>query len=110
MRPGQIAWQQATEELADIEEIAMTTPTITIPPEAVKAGARKLWTVRKALFGAAFPRKTWEELSDEKRTELLNEAAAACLAMLEAWPGMRETGWYGPAIILPLPTENTNDT
>jgi len=63
---------------------------ITIPPEALEAAARAI------------------EDADVGMVPSYEEAArAACLAMLKAWPGF----WIHPytkAIILPLPTENTD--
>lgn len=74
---------------------------ITIPPEAIEAAARAV---------AAEVRHDWDtagKFQDKWRAV----ARAACLAMLEAWPGMvcAEEDYLGPAcIILPL-TENHND-
>ena len=83
---------------------------ITIPPEALEAAARKLWLMRKELFGPAFPRKTWEELSDGKRSELLDEARAAIAAAINAWPGMEMEMVHMEEdyLILPLPKESRN--
>ena len=67
---------------------------ITIPPEAAKALAMAIYEI------------TGEGID-------MDEARAACLAMLKAWPGMEQVPpQYGdrvpPVIILPL-TETTND-
>lgn len=73
---------------------------VTIPPEALEAAAR-------AVRNARLMSRTSEET-----------ARAACLAMLEAWQtekhkmivgvAIDEVGGQCPAIILPLPQENTN--
>jgi len=66
---------------------------ITIPAAALEAGARaiaeSLRTVR---------------LTTEAQDGYKPEARAACLAMLEAWPGMRikMDQHNGPDIVLPL--------
>lgn len=68
-----------------------------IPPEALEAAAKAMWKTDDP--------SQWE----------LGMARAACLAMLEAWPGMSRGDarqWSVmpdmPIIILPL-TENPND-
>ena len=67
---------------------------ITIPAEAAKALAMAIYEI------------TGEGID-------MDEARAACLALLKAWPGMEQVPpQYGdrvpPVIILPL-TETTND-
>ena len=74
---------------------------ITIPPAALEAGAR---AITMALIFAVEEDCRALALTDDERTEL---ARAACLAMIEAWPGMR-VSWLASndgAIVLPLPTE-----
>ena len=66
---------------------------ITIPPKALRAA-------RAASMNA--------------RGDGEDPVRAACLAMLKAWPGIEVrqmySVWSGKhGIILPLPTENTND-
>lgn len=52
----------------------------------------------------------WDDLPQERRDELISEARAAALALLEAWPGAFRDYWNGDwSIILPLPTETDND-
>lgn len=57
--------------------------------------------------------QTWDALDDAEQTHYLSQARAAFLAMIEAWPGMRD-GWMGvattatPALILPI-MENPDD-
>jgi hypothetical protein len=66
--------------------------TITIPPEALKAGADLT-------------------LSSGFRLHP-DEARAVFLAMLRSWPGMTTSAWASPApnaIILPLPREPNDD-
>ena len=75
--------------------------SITIPPEALQAGAR---AITMALILAVEEDCRALALTDDERTEV---ARAACLAMLQAWPGMR-ISWLASndgAIVLPLPTE-----
>lgn len=56
----------------------------------------------------------WDDLPQERRDELISEARAAALALLEAWPGMlyrhtpNDPRGDRPAIILPL-METDND-
>ena len=79
---------------------------ITIPPEALEAGAR---AIEQSLKTARITLETEDGYKPEAR--------AACLAMLKAWPGMEhdpgalvaETYRDPGKIILPLPQENTND-
>ncbi len=76
----------------------MTAPDIHIPDEARKAA--------KAAYNSALDRG---EASIEKLVD------AACLAMLRAWPGMRDSqhvsfdGRVENAIILPLTQEPSDD-
>jgi hypothetical protein len=79
--------------------------SITIPPEALQAGAR---AITMALILAVEEDCRALALTDDERTEV---ARAACLAMLQAWPGMR-ISWLASndgAIVLPLPTEASDD-
>lgn len=76
---------------------------IKLPDEALKAGAREITLALMHVVDedAALP------LTDDERAEL---ARAAFLAMLEAWPGAYQRGYYtaeGPrdSFILPLPQE-----
>lgn len=55
----------------------------------------------------------WDDLPQERRDELISEARAAALALLEAWPGMHHYNphaepYYGKHIILPLNTGTDN--
>jgi hypothetical protein len=89
---------------------------ITIPPKALEAAARSA-----VLFNGGDPDKKLRQTLHRKTIAQWEQVApvieAACLAMLEAWPGMQmkwseqffETGRSGtPAIILPL-TESNDD-
>jgi ferric iron reductase protein FhuF len=90
----------------------MADLTITIPPEALEAG-------KDTAF--AWLRSHMEDdvrvqhMTDEELTELVS---AACLAMLNAWPGMSvekthigvSSDVFSQDIILPLPKEPGNDT
>ena len=73
---------------------------ITIPPAALDAGAR---AIEKSLKTA--------RITLESEDGYKPEARAACLAMIEAWPGMR-ISWLAlndGAIVLPLPAEARDD-
>ena len=72
---------------------------ITIPPEALEAAARA--------------HAKMNEGHDEWWVLHVDKVRAACLAMLNAWPGMAVNDgcpvWHAyPHIILSLPTENTD--
>lgn len=85
---------------------------ITIPPEALEAAARAL---ADAYYRHCSDDRITLADTDDTPEDWMNEARAACLAMLRAWPGMWEQHITSPAlnrplsIILPLPQENTND-
>ena len=82
---------------------------ITIPPEALEAAAIELY--RSATHSPqGF---SWATVHPRVRERWRKNARAACLTMLENWPGMEQVPpQYGdrvpPVIILPL-TETTND-
>lgn len=61
----------------------MSETDITIPREAEEAVAKTIACQRY--------RKTWGLLTDLEREVCVNDARAACLAMLRAWPGMKMT-------------------
>ena len=108
---------------------------ITIPREAEEEVAFELWAQDYAHIDPEYRRQIWDrsydhwwqflpdadvviatddpELSNVQlgRETYINRARAACLAMLKAWPGMEwKLYWRSlDEIILPLPTENTND-
>ena len=75
---------------------------ITIPPAALEAGAR---AIAESLRTA--------RLTTEAQDGYKPEARAACLAMLQAWPGMTREGVVmarrTPRIILPLPPTEASD-
>jgi hypothetical protein len=73
---------------------------ITIPPEALEAGAR---AIAESLRTA--------RLTTEAQDGYKPEARAACIAMLRAWEGMR-ISWLASndgAIVLPLPQEASDE-
>tara|TARA_R110000868_G_scaffold399706_1_gene673668 strand:+ start:283 stop:522 length:240 start_codon:yes stop_codon:yes gene_type:complete len=74
---------------------------IIIPPAALEAGARAL---------ARYNCEKWDNDPDRWRAYFTDEARAACMAMLQAWPRMYRTDstLFSPALILPL-TEKTDD-
>lgn len=75
--------------------------TITLPPEALEAAAKEQ---------ASRDNVQWDDLNDLAKLIRLDDARAACLAMLRAWlMGSAELSDKGnPHIILPL-TENSNE-
>ena len=84
---------------------------IKIPPAALEAGAR-------AFIGYGVDAAVWDHLGDAYKNQLQKEMIAACIAMIEAWPGMeyvfRQPTRYSvcyskPAIILPLPPQEASD-
>lgn len=79
---------------------------ITIPPAALEAGARAL---------ARYNCEQWDNDPDRWRAYFTDEARAAFLAMIDAWPGMGrfedETGWdvhIELPLLIPL-TEASDD-
>ena len=66
---------------------------ITIPPEALEAGARASYEdwVSICVTSGGVPEeyRAWDDLEDGERDEWRDHARAACLAMLRAWPGMK---------------------
>lgn len=84
---------------------------ITIPPEALEAAAMADFEAWRKYHHRT---ETWDDLLPEEQESYRVAARAACLAMLEAWPGMGtvatedHTGIW-PKIILPLPQENSNE-
>lgn len=91
----------------------MLTDDMKLPPEVVEAGARALCKDAR-LF--------WPDLTQEEHDVMRGEARAAIIAMINAWPGMEVedlSRWVTdgmdlpyvveyPAIILPLPQENSD--
>ena len=75
-----------------------------IPAAALEAGARAL---------ARYNCEQWDNDPDRWRAYFTDEARAAFLAMLDAWPGMDVERFMpdsGPYTIhLPLPTEASDD-
>lgn len=82
--------------------------TITIPPEALEAGAWAIYTQR---YGEQFtpfddaPLWTGDNMRDQAR--------AAFLAMIEAWPdtakGYSSTWWGQRTLMLPIGEETHDD-
>ena len=60
---------------------------ITIPPEALEAGVRAMIVKDSGPAGSRLFEIHWAEFSDTYRESL----RAACLAMLNAWPGLTHT-------------------
>lgn len=84
---------------------------ITIPPEALEAGKDTAFSWLRSYMEDDVRVK---EMTDEELTELVG---AACLAMLNNWPGMHIHEWQRPwlggmsgtDVILPLLAEDNND-
>ena len=84
---------------------------ITIPPAALEAGARAIYfAFTEVNIGDGEDR--WERLLPRYRAEYREQARAAFVAMVEAWPGVCSLGhgvhselWLDGVLILPLPTE-----
>ena len=72
-----------------------------VPPAALEAGARAL---------ARYNCEQWDNDPDRWRAYFTDEARAAFLAMINAWPGMRIDDTYrwlsNAAIILPMEDKN----
>lgn len=73
---------------------------ITIPAAAIEAVAEQ--------FARSEHSMPLDQLPEIVQLRLRNNARAACLAMLEAWPGGAKAT-LAPYIILPLPKENPDD-
>lgn len=85
---------------------------ITIPPAALEAAARaahQKWREQASVGDDIAEYQEWDDLSPEVQEEQRENARAACLAMLESWPGMdieRFAPWSKDRTIhLPLPQE-----
>ena len=63
-----------------------------IPPEVLEAGAKRIYQHWHLNNADLLP--PWELLAAEYRTRWLDQAAGAALAMLEAWPGMRQRPFW----------------
>jgi hypothetical protein len=79
---------------------------ITIPDEALEAGAR-------AFIERRVDACVWVHLSDESKRGYQAEMRAAFLAMLEAWPGMtlhqQDINAEYSYFVLPLPQEASDE-
>ena len=79
---------------------------ITIPPEALEAAAKVLHA-----HAEIFDDVPWDDLSANDQEAYMDEARAACLAMLKAWPHatigrhtvLSRSPSEGHAVHLPLP-------
>ena len=73
---------------------------ITIPKEALEAAAKVLHD-----HAEIFDDVPWEDLSGADQEAYMDEARAACLAMLKNWPGAAEnSSRLGEKLfVLPLP-------
>jgi hypothetical protein len=83
---------------------------ITIPAAALEAAAQRIYeTWRDRDSTQLLP--PWKYLVAQYRQTWLDQARAACLAMMTAWPGMR-ISWLAlndGAIVLPLPPQEASD-
>ena len=83
----------------------MQMTDIIIPPAALEAGARAIYlTFTEVNIGDG--EDHWERLLPQYRAEYRAQARAACMAMLQAWPGMQHDNYV---IVLPLPTETSDE-
>ena len=74
-----------------------------IPAAALEAGARRIYeTWRDRDSTQLFP--PWEWLDAQYRQTWLDQARAACIAMLEAWEGMQHDNY-----VIVLPQEVIHD-
>lgn len=83
--------------------------TITIPPVVINAVAKSEYTRACKRGSREWP--AWEDLEPHRQKLWLDDAHAACLAMLEAWPGMEVFSIMSDgeeSILLPI-TENSNE-
>ena len=81
--------------------------SIIIPPAALEAGAVALLEQLDAIADEDGLVREREELTPEEQELFRRVARAACLAMIEAWPGMHFIGNIG--VHLPLPTEASDE-
>ena len=86
---------------------------ITIPPAALEAGARRIYETWRDSTQLLPP---WKYLVAQYRQTWLDQARAAFIAMLQAWPGMSQLAENDSAsiremaaLILPLPQENSDE-
>ena len=104
--------------MADITR-SPDTGRISIPDAVVEAVAVAEWDAERARI-EDFTLPLFEELHPVVKKLKLENARAACLAMLEAWPGMLTDGDLVPgengpplhlvnAIILPFPPQENSD-
>jgi hypothetical protein len=88
-----------------------------IPDEVVEAGAKAahdVWRRQASVGDDIAEYAPWHEMSADLQDEYLDQARAACLAMLENWPGMRlgkyrDVAGDNDRIILPLPPQEASD-
>jgi hypothetical protein len=81
---------------------------ITIPPEALEAGARAIYfAFTEANIGDGEDR--WDRLLPRYRAEYREQARAAFLAVVEMWPDMAHRVMPYPALILPLTETSTTE-
>lgn len=94
-----------------------------IPDEVVEAAAKAYHNAWRGLNGVTHETMDWEALDRAERTDIRIQVKAAIAAALAAWPGARKAyadiikphGEMGPRIgvdpriVLPLPTENSDE-
>ena len=93
----------------------MTKTDITIPPEVVEAAARAAYYVFTEI-DIGDGEDHWERLLPRFRAEYREQARAALLAGLRAWPGMKLTPYWEHMthkrhveMTLPLPQQDKQD-
>jgi hypothetical protein len=88
----------------------ITTPDITIPPEALEAAAEELFHIQYGEYHGS-----WADAPEWLKVTVRGEARAACLAMLRSWPGTVTNEpndglmLLRPGIFLPLTQEPSDD-
>ena len=93
----------------------MKMTDIIIPPAALEAGARAahdLWRKQASAGDDISEYEQWDDLSRFYKDELRDQARAAFIAIVEAWPGMYIGTDYLTAdtqIKLPLPPQENSD-
>jgi hypothetical protein len=81
---------------------------ITIPAAAVEATARAMHDAAYKIDAPDDPDQ-WDDMPDTYKDMVRAEARAACIALLEAWPDMAHRVLPYAALILPLPTEASDE-
>lgn len=86
---------------------------ITIPPEALEKAAKELRKFRMQKFRMGDTASVkWDELNNYAKEYWLSQTRAACLALINNWPGMEVFSIMSDgeeSIVLPIPQEDGNE-